>query len=226
MIVSDANHRSYYAFRTEVARLVPREARVIIDVGCGDGSLGRGLKEQRPGLQVRGIEINAAAAQTARAFLDDVMCASADASLPESWPTPDCVVLADVLEHLADPWNCLRLWRQRVCNGATLIVSLPNVMHFSAFWPLLRGRWDYQDAGVLDRTHLRFFTRDTGAEMLSAAGFHIEHFERRWNLPKGVMRYPAGVIRLIETGRAGSRLPPAGLRLADFLSLQYLYVAS
>jgi len=156
--------------------------------------------------------------------LDDVLCGSADAAIPEGWPRPDCVVFADVLEHLADPWQCLKLWRDRIPNGATLIVSLPNVVHYSLFGPLLRGRWDYQESGVLDRTHLRFFTRDTGAEMLRAAGFTIERFERLWRLPAGVMRAPGAVLRRIDA-RGDNRLPRAGLHLADFYSIQYLFVA-
>jgi trans-aconitate methyltransferase len=217
--------KPYYAFRPEVARLVSQNARTVIDVGCGEGALGRGLKQQRQTLEVRGVEIDEAAAMRARAYLDDVSCASADAPVPASWPMPDCVVFADVLEHLTDPWQCLKLWRNRLAEGGTLIVSLPNVLHYSAFMPLLRGRWDYGSAGVMDRTHLRFFTRDTGAEMLRAAGFRIEHFERLWNLPPGPARYPGAVARRRAGRRRDNRLPRAGLHIADFYSIQYLYVA-
>ena len=98
-------------------------------------------------------------------------------------------------------------------------------MHYSALMPLLRGRWDYGNAGVMDRTHLRFFTRDTGAEMLRAAGFRIEYFERLWNLPSGPARYPGALARRRASSRRDNRLPRAGLRLADFYSIQYLYLA-
>jgi 2-polyprenyl-3-methyl-5-hydroxy-6-metoxy-1,4-benzoquinol methylase len=223
MSATPLNMQPYYMFRPEVAKYVPGEARTVIDVGCGEGALGRGLKAQRPELEVRGIEIDPVAATIARAHLDDVVCANAEAPLPAEWPRPDCVVFADVLEHLVDPWQCLKLWRDRLPNGTTLIVSLPNAAHFSLWMPLLRGRWDYCEDGILDRTHLRFFTRDTGAEMLRAAGFRIERFERLWRLPRGIVRTPGALARRLV--RNDGLLPRPGLHFADVYSIQYLFVA-
>lgn len=214
----------YYAFRPEIARCVPNGARVVLDVGCGDGALGRGLKAQRHGISVYGVEIEASAADAARTHLDAVSCASAAAPLPEAWPRPDCVVFADVLEHMADPWSCIKLWHDRIAPGTTVVVSLPNVLHYSTLAQLWRGRWDYADAGVLDRTHMRFFTRDTGAEMLLWAGFRIEHFERLWRLPAGAARWPGAIARRLDARRRRNGLPRPGLHLADVYSIQYLYV--
>ncbi len=214
----------YYAFRPEVARLVPRDARAVVDVGCGNGALGRGLKQARAEIDVRGIEIDAAAAADAAQHLDAVVCGDACAPLPDDWPAVDCAVFADVLEHMNDPWSCLKVWRQRLRNGARIVVSLPNMLHFTALLQLRRGRWDYRDSGVLDRTHLRFFTRDTGVEMIVAAGFEIEYFERQWLFPTGLARYPGALARRIERQR-GDVLPRPGLCTADIYSVQYLYVA-
>lgn len=169
----------YYANeRPEVANLVPGSARFVLDVGCGAGGLGRALKSMRPGIQVRGIEIVSEQAMLARAVLDDVFIGSADDPMPPDWPMPDCIVFADVLEHLVDPWSTLRSFRTRLAPGGTIVISLPNVAHWSVVRDLLAGRWEYRDAGLLDRTHLRFFTTRSAIELVEQAGFRVEQLQR------------------------------------------------
>ena len=70
----------------------------------------------------------------------------------------DCLVFGDVLEHLVDPWAVLARLARLVCDGGQILACIPNVQHYSVIVSLLRGKWDYQDEGLLDRTHLRFFT--------------------------------------------------------------------
>jgi GT2 family glycosyltransferase/2-polyprenyl-3-methyl-5-hydroxy-6-metoxy-1,4-benzoquinol methylase len=181
----------YYGYsRPEVAALIPQESRFVVDVGCGAGALGRSLKAARPDLQVRGIEPVAAQAQRARKVLDDVHVGGLEAGLPESWPQPDCVVFADVLEHVVDPWGALRVWREALKPGGTVVISLPNASHREVMVELARGRLRYKDAGVLDRTHLRFFTRDTAVELLEQAGFKIKGLGRVIDLPHRGWRAP------------------------------------
>jgi trans-aconitate methyltransferase len=170
---------TYYAHdRYEVVQLVPIEARRILDVGCANGRLGQLLKALRPGTEVRGIEPVASAADQAREVLDDVVVASADAPLPAHWPAADCVVFADVLEHLPDPWTTLRHFRERVAPGAAIVVSLPNATHWSVRMELLAGRFRYADQGLLDRTHLRFFDPRTAVELVEGSGYRIERLQR------------------------------------------------
>jgi trans-aconitate methyltransferase len=164
--------------RAEVRALVPMTARFVVDVGCGAGALGAALKEERPGVEVRGIEVNREAAARAERVLDDVAVGTEDVEMPASWPVPDCVIFADVLEHMIDPWSALRRWRSRVREAGCIVVSLPNVAHSSVLRGLREGRWDYEDEGLLDRTHLRFFTRATALEMLAGAGFEVEEMVR------------------------------------------------
>ena len=85
----------------------------------------------------------------------------------------DLVVLADVLEHLPDPWDALATCRQMLAPGGTVLLSVPNVSHYTVAWPLLLGRWQYVDSGLLDRTHLRFFTPSSLADALSQAGLEV-----------------------------------------------------
>ena len=115
--------------------------------------------------------------------------ADAMAPLPASWPIPDCLVMADVLEHLIDPWATLAAWRERCAPRAWAVMSIPNVSHTSVVAGLKRGRFDYADEGLLDRTHLRFFTRNAACEMVERAGFEILRMERTFTVPgPGVRR--------------------------------------
>ena len=220
--------------RPEIAALVPASARRIVDVGCGRGELGRALKAARPGVEVRGVEPMAEAAERARAVLDDVMVAGAEAPLPSAWPRPDCVIFADVLEHLVDPWAVLRAYHALLLPEGTLVVSIPNVRHRSVMAPLLHGRWDYVPAGVLDRTHLRFFSRQTAVELIEGAGFRVKRVERVIDMPptgflrRGTLSLANAEVRRETRSRAeppGGPLSAVRRLAADLCTVQFLIVA-
>jgi len=219
---------NYYGHaRPEVAELVPEDALCVIDVGCGAGSLGRSLKEMHPGRQVRGIEPVAEAAALARNVLDDVFVGSVEDPLPSHWPRPDCVIFADVLEHLTDPWGVLKKWRDVLAPGGAVVISIPNVVHHSVLRGLARGAWDYESHGILDRTHLRFFTRKTVIELVEQAGFRLERLRRVEKPPGGPLKpFVARALartRAFET--APSRLRASRATLADIGTFQYLLLA-
>lgn len=211
--------------RPEVAALVPPDARFVVDVGCGAGGLGRGLKARRPGVEVRGIEAVASQAENARRVLDDACHGTAEAPLPDHWPRPDCVIFADVLEHLVDPWQVLRAYHAILRPGGTCVASIPNVAHRSVLKGLLRHRWDYEPYGILDRTHLRFFTRETAIEMFEGAGFTIRHVART---VEGLgQKIPGRWIKsAINRENARERVYPGPIGLAiDAWTVQFLIVA-
>lgn len=159
--------------RPELARLIPADVRRVLDVGCGAGALGAALK-RRGCVEVVGVERDPEAAEAARAVLDRVYQRDIEAlDLPYAAGAFDCIVLADLLEHLRDPWGALRRLAPLLCVNGRLIVSLPNVRHWSVLRGLLEGEWTYLPAGVLDRGHLRFFTLKSGRALLEAAGFEI-----------------------------------------------------
>ena len=162
----------YYGFsRPEVQRLVSRRAKRILDVGCAGGRVGAGLKA-RLGAEVWGIECNAQAAAAAGRYLDRVVQAPVEQALPRIPQGHfDSIILADVLEHLVDPAAVLAGLSEKLAPNGELIVSLPNVGHWSVLQGLLEGSWEYQDAGILDRTHLKFFTRKSALSLFAAAGF-------------------------------------------------------
>jgi SAM-dependent methyltransferase len=145
----------------------------VLDVGCGFATTSEHI--QKRGNRVTGIESSAAALPRARARIAEVV--HADLQNLETVRAGlggrqfDMVILADVLEHLAWPEGVLRSYREFLKPGGSIIVSLPNIGLWSVRLSLLAGRFEYADTGVLDRTHLRFFTRRTMRRLLAQAGF-------------------------------------------------------
>lgn len=144
--------------------------------------MGRYLKRDKKDLDLYGIELVEAVAAEAALSYDDVVCADLDLldwqSIERRWEAVrfDTIIYGDVLEHLKDPGSALVKLNQFAAPACRIIVSLPNVRHWSVTGRLVfKGRWDYEDAGILDRTHLRFFTRETGREFLEGRGLRIEH---------------------------------------------------
>jgi 2-polyprenyl-3-methyl-5-hydroxy-6-metoxy-1,4-benzoquinol methylase len=205
--VDAAQSRARYSFylRQELLDLVPTNAKFVIDVGCASGVLGSAIKRQHPGVQVRGVELSSDAAARAREVLDDVYCGSAENPLPSTWPNPDCVIFGDVLEHLQDPWRVLRYYRTLMSTGDKVVVSVPNIGHRSVLAGLLRGKFDYMDAGILDRTHLRFFTRASAIALLESSGFKVEQvmgredaLKPRWLRLAQRLRVPSALIKDLQ----------------------------
>lgn len=163
----------YFAHaRKEILPLLPRHCGRVLELGCGSGATLGWLRQINRASYTAGIEIAESAAVAARALADEVHCADFERSqMPQVTQRFDVVLCLDVLEHMVDPWAVVdRLVTDYLAEGGLLIASLPNVRHYSVVLPLLfRGRWDYADAGLLDRTHLRFFTRDSAMSLLSHA---------------------------------------------------------
>jgi 2-polyprenyl-3-methyl-5-hydroxy-6-metoxy-1,4-benzoquinol methylase len=205
--VDAAQSRARYSFhlRQELLDLVPNTAKFVIDVGCASGMLGSAIKRQRLGVQVRGVELSSDAAARAREVLDDVYCGSAENPLPSTWPNPDCVIFGDILEHLQDPWHVLRYYRTLMSTGDKVVVSVPNIGHRSVLAGLLRGKFDYVDAGILDRTHLRFFTRASAIALLESSGFKVEQVmgsedgpKPRWLQLAQRLRVPSALVKDLQ----------------------------
>jgi 2-polyprenyl-3-methyl-5-hydroxy-6-metoxy-1,4-benzoquinol methylase len=148
--------------------------RRVLDVGCATGFLGKALAAQ--GCAVIGVEFDPQAAAEARALLDEVVEADLNVTaLADLFPGRqfDVIVFGDVLEHLLDPDAVLRSAVELLAAGGAVVISIPNVAHGSLRLALLQGRWDYLETGLLDRTHLRFFTRESVLLMVAGAGLHI-----------------------------------------------------
>src|SRR4029079_11224430 len=147
---------AYESVRHEIVDLVPERARRVLDLGCSTGWLAAALKERGP-VEVVGIEREPEYAAVARERCDRVVVGDVQ-QIPPGLGRFDCLVAADVLEHLVDPWSALDAYAAMLDPGARVIVSLPNVAHWTTFARLARGRWPRLPEGIHDATHLRWFT--------------------------------------------------------------------
>jgi len=208
----------YYSHaRPEVLALVPEDARRILDVGCGTGELGAALRERQE-CEVIGLEPCEEAARAAHERITRVWPLSVEAWLEDPDYEYDCLICADVLEHLRDPEAVLReLWGCLDPSG-TLVVSVPNARHWSVLEALVNGDYPYTDAGLLDRTHLRLFTRREVQKLLWRAGFEVVSTQ-------AVLmneRPPQG--RTVQAGRF-SFVAHDQAEAAEFAHYQYLLTA-
>lgn len=176
--LGDGTMNSYYSHvRPEILNLVPTSATKILDVGCGAGVLGASLK-LRQSAEVHGVEITNEAANKAAIYLDHVWNCPIELALPNIKDGYyDCIVAADVLEHVIDPWATLTTLKDKMSPKGQMVVSLPNVQNWGVVSHLLEGKWDYRAEGILDRTHLHFFTRKSVEELFWNAGLHITCLE-------------------------------------------------
>lgn len=160
--------------RPEVLRVIPSTSRRVLDVGCAGGEFGKTLKAANASREVWGVEPRPDVAQHAGSAYDRMLTGRyPDVQLPERFF--DCIVFNDVLEHMVDPCLVLTTTHRYLTDDGVVVASIPNVRFVPVVANLaFRGRWEYQDAGVLDRTHLRFFTRRSMVEMFEATGYHVK----------------------------------------------------
>lgn len=170
----DKNSGYFGASRVEMLPFVPVDAKRILDIGCGDGAFGMQLKN-RQACHVSGLELTDAAAAVAQLRLDSVVVGSAEDPLPFGDQRFDCIICNDVLEHLIDPWRAVHQFAHRLAPSGCIVASIPNVRYFRVLKALVQdGVWTYTDKGVLDRTHLRFFTQRTIPGLFEPAGLRVE----------------------------------------------------
>jgi len=161
---------------TKIVTMVPERSRVL-EIGCASGTLSRFLAQVHR-CTVTGVEINAAAAAEAAPFCQTVLVADVEANILDTLNEPfDVIILADVLEHLRDPEGVLRRTHRHLTKDGVILLSLPNIAHWSVRYELLRGRFSYADSGLLDATHLRFFTYRSACDLIARAGFQILSFD-------------------------------------------------
>ncbi len=164
----------YMHLRSDLLEMIPTDARAVLELGCATGRLGQGLKTRQQCF-LAGIEISPEAAHEAARYFDVVHVGDAETvDLPYEEETFDQIICADVLEHLVAPGKVLRRLRRLLKPGGQLLVSVPNIRNFYTLARSLdEGRWEYEDAGILDRTHLRFFTRTDFENVLHRSGYRL-----------------------------------------------------
>jgi O-antigen biosynthesis protein len=145
----------------------------VLDVGCACGGNLMRIRELNPSAQLFGIEICEGAASIAKCFGQIENMDIENTEHLEWKDTFDYIILGDILEHLYNPWQVLRKLYGFLKPDGAVVASIPNVMHISVLQHLLQGQWRYTDAGILDRTHLRFFTKSEIIAMMEGTGLRI-----------------------------------------------------
>ncbi|TPV94232.1 MAG: class I SAM-dependent methyltransferase [Myxococcales bacterium FL481] len=185
-VVSSLFNSSYVGLRPEIWQRVPPQAKTILDVGSSDGTLGAFLLQQRPDRRVFGVECDAQMANVAASRLTGVTQAdveSLDWSDVGDAGEFDCIIFADVLEHLRDPWTTLARATDRLSDDGVLIVSLPNVRHISAAWSIyVDGGFPRRSRGIFDATHLRWFTPRDARRLCEDAGLAPQRLDFTFRL--------------------------------------------
>jgi len=164
----------YSGTREDMLKYIPRHVRTTLEFGCGFGGFSALLKKNC-GAEVWAVEIDKTAAQEAAEKLDRVINAEASEALheiPENYF--DCIIFLDTLEHLVDPYSLLVAVKKNLTKRGVIVTSIPNIRYYRTFVDFVfHGNWDYKDAGILDKTHLRFFTHKSILKMFERLGFEV-----------------------------------------------------
>lgn len=174
----------YYSHsRFEMLEYIPEDLGRVLDIGCGKGELGQLLKQNKMASEVVGVEITQENYNIAKRKLDEVILGNIEEiQLPFSEDSFDTIIFADSIEHLINPWDAIKKVTKYLKNGSNIIAFIPNTRNWKVIFPLLLfGDWDYKDWGLLDITHLRFFTKKTIPKLFNSKLFtvriqsYIEH---------------------------------------------------
>ena len=201
----------------------------ILELGCGAGALARAVRQRAPHVHYVGMDFMADALAQAQDVLDQALVCnldavpvwSADARLSEALPDEsfDHVILGDVLEHLYEPERVLAQAVQRLKPGGRALVCIPNVQHWSVLGQLILGHWPQQDAGLFDRTHIRWFTLRDMQALLQGCGLVVEKVIPRIYQPEQGLP----LLQALEAAARVMRVDPQQFRQLS-LPLQYVLV--
>jgi predicted TPR repeat methyltransferase len=219
----------YRKERGEVIDRIPAGANKILDIGCGTGAMGRGIRTRWGNVTLVGIEKNEERAFEAKSYYDRVILSDAGTWTPDfEEEFFDAIILADVLEHVDDPAGLLKRYVPYLSPHGVLVLSVPNIRYYEILSGLALGRFDYQESGILDRSHLRFFTRKTLVELLESSGLQVETLAA--NVSNEFTRMSEELVRTNDT-RTNIDLGPIILKdqspeeVRDLFVVQYLVTA-
>ncbi|SNS57680.1 MULTISPECIES: bifunctional 2-polyprenyl-6-hydroxyphenol methylase/3-demethylubiquinol 3-O-methyltransferase UbiG [unclassified Azospirillum] len=156
---------------------IPSGLSRVVEVGCSSGALAAAYRATNPGVHYVGVEIDAQYAAAAAAHCSEILVGDIeqmDLAMVPAFQGAQAWIFGDVLEHLRNPWEVLTRIRAILPPGGYLIICIPNVQHWSVQIMLATGQFRYVESGLLDRTHLRWFTRVTMLEMLFTTGYRVE----------------------------------------------------
>ncbi|WP_417458378.1 class I SAM-dependent methyltransferase [Kordiimonas sp.] len=202
------------------------DAEKVLEFGCSSGRFMGAYKERVPHAYSVGVELFEVAAQEARQTFEKVLIGNAEnldletASLEKNYF--DLMIYGDVIEHFADPWKAIKYHLEFLKPGGTVCICIPNASHWSMIYELYNGHFRYQDQGLLDRTHLRFFTRSTFMDLLNNAGLEVELCRSIIVNENKTRRSVANLAKLLD--KTPEQVHPA--RVKDWSTYQYLFRAT
>jgi SAM-dependent methyltransferase len=187
----DEKHGEYFSLaRTEIEPLLPENTERILELGCGSGATIKWLRGVRNVQFAAAIELNTQAAALARNSIDQVVSVDFENHPVDFEPKSfDLILALDVLEHLTDPWDAVARLHAFLKPGGSLIASIPNVGHYEVLVPLLGGKFEYTVDGILDRTHLRFFTEPSAAALMESSGLQVSQTDYVYKVPTKRLRW-------------------------------------
>ncbi|MGB5593643.1 MAG: class I SAM-dependent methyltransferase [Crocosphaera sp.] len=182
LIINNKNimqNRTYFSqVRKEIVPLLPSQVNRVLEIGCGSGTTLKWLKENNFVNYTIGFEISETAARQAMLDCDEIIIGNIEEQfdiLQKFEKTIDLLLFLDVLEHLREPWKVLNICKTLLSDQGIIIASIPNVRSIKVIFPLVfYGQWNYQNSGILDRTHLRFFTKESSVNLFRNSGYQVE----------------------------------------------------
>jgi len=166
------------AHNPALLEFIPTNSKKLIEIGCSSGALAREFKAIAPNCDYLGVEIDAGYADLAKRYCDRSIVLNLESATDDFWEEQsdrDCWIFGDVLEHFQDPWAILKRIRKIIPKSGCVVACIPNAQHWSLQAKLSIGDFRYENMGLLDKTHLRWFTRQTLIEMFDQTGFQIEN---------------------------------------------------
>lgn len=204
--------------------LIPISSAKIIEIGCSSGALAREFKKINPQCQYLGIDIDSDYIESAKRYCDETQSLNiedADDDFFEINRSRDCWIFGDTLEHFKNPWKILEKIRAVIPEHGSVIACIPNAQHWSVQVKLSIGDFRYEDSGLFDKTHLRWFTRQTMIEMFASSGFNISTgFPRIFDEPARERFLPL----IGELAKAAGVAPETAM--SDAMPLQYVIRAT
>ena len=196
--------------RSEIEDLLPNYSEVTLDIGCGDGATLEWIKATKRCEKTYGIEISESSYLKAKKILDETLNINIEKEKNFFMEKKfDLILVLDVIEHLIDPWKFLNLIKSRLNEGGSIIISVPNIRHYSILKDLIFfGNWEYSQSGILDRTHLRFFTKKNLKKIFKKEKLNIEILKK----------YP-----IDYSGKAKILNKISFNLFSDFLTQQYIF---
>lgn len=196
--------------KKDIIKIIPPNSRTILEIGCGTGATLIEIKKRNPGVKIYGIDIVDTELENKNNFFDFICGNIEEIIIPYPKRFFDVIILADVIEHLIDPWSCIKKLSQYLSDKGIIIATIPNVLYYRVIGKMVfYGDFEYTESGILDITHLRFFTKKTIIKLFKESGFNNISTDHIISTKKG------NIINLLTFGF-----------LENFLTYKYIVQAS